>query len=283
MESVLEVSGLCKRYPSFCLENVSFSIGRGEIMGFIGRNGAGKTTTIKSILGLVKADGGSIRYFGKDFYENEREIKERIGYACGSIGYYPRKRLCDLARITKSFYGSFDERTYRRYLDEFGIDDKKRPTELSEGMKVKFNLSLALFHGAELLILDEPTSGLDPISREELLETFITLAERGVTILFSTHIISDLVKCADSVTYIKNGKIVTSAAVGDHIDRYLIAHIAECPSDLLCSRAVGICRDKSGYSILIDKKDADILEGAELSRPTLEEVMIHLEKGSFKQ
>lgn len=283
MESVLEVSGLCKRYPSFCLENVSFSIGRGEIMGFIGRNGAGKTTTIKSILGLVKADGGSIRYFGKDFYENEREIKERIGYACGSIGYYPRKRLCDLARITKSFYGSFDERTYRRYLDEFGIDDKKRPTELSEGMKVKFNLSLALSHGAELLILDEPTSGLDPISREELLETFITLAERGVAILFSTHIISDLVKCADSVTYIKNGKIVSSAAVGDHIDRYLIAHLAERPSGLLCSCAVGICRDKNGYSILIDKKDADILEGAELSRPTLEEVMIHLEKGSFKQ
>lgn len=283
MDSVLSVDGLCKRYPSFYLENVGFSVGRGEIMGFIGRNGAGKTTTIKSILGLAAPDSGSIHYFGKDFQKNEREIKERIGYACGSIGYYPRKRLCDVARVTKSFYKNFDEQLYRRYLNEFGIDDNKRPIELSEGMKVKFNLSLALSHGAELLILDEPTSGLDPISREELLEIFLTLAERGVAILFSTHIISDLVKCADSVTYIKEGKIISSAAISEYTDRYLLAHVREHLSDALISRAVGICREKSGYSVLIDKNDTDIIGDSALLRPSLEEVMIHLEKGRHGQ
>lgn len=196
-DTVLQVQGLCKNYPAFTLSEVSFSQEAGRIMGFIGRNGAGKTTTLKSILGLVHPDAGEIRYFGLPFAQNEQRIKEQIGYAAGGTSYYQRRRVGEIARMTASFYPGWDDAAYRNYLRRFSLDESKCLRELSEGMKVKFLLTLALSHHAKLLLLDEPTSGLDPVSREELLEIFLRLAEEGVAILFSTHITSDLEKCAE--------------------------------------------------------------------------------------
>ncbi|MBQ9459849.1 MAG: ABC transporter ATP-binding protein [Oscillospiraceae bacterium] len=209
--AVLEVKNLCKEYPSFRLENISFSVEQGSIMGFIGRNGAGKTTTLKSILNLVHPSAGEISYFGLSLAEHEREIKQRIGYAGGAVDYYKRKRISEIVDVTRMFYENWDEKEYRRYLDAFSLDPAKTPSQLSEGMKVKLNLTLALSHHAELLILDEPTSGLDPVSRDELLDAFTFLRERGVAVLFSTHITSDLEKCADHITYIVKGKLISSA------------------------------------------------------------------------
>ena len=212
MEYALEVQNLCKAYPKFTLNNVSFSVEKGTVMGFIGRNGAGKTTTLKSILNIVHPDGGTIRCFGLDLAQNEAEIRRRIGFAGGAVDYYKRKPIRDIVAVTRRFYPEFDEGTYRKYLELFALDEDKTPGQLSEGMRVKFNLVLALSHRAELLILDEPTSGLDPVSREELLEVFRHLARGGVTILFSTHITSDLDRCADGITYIKNGSILFTGA-----------------------------------------------------------------------
>ena len=208
--SIAEVKDLCKEYPSFKLNRVSFCLTEGHITGFIGRNGAGKTTTIKSMLNLVHPSGGDISFFGLSFAENEKEIKRRIGYSTGAVNYYPKKNIRDIVSITKTFYPNWDECAYREYLKFFSLDENKRPCELSEGMKVKFNLLLALSHRAEILILDEPTSGLDPFSRDELLELFNRLKERGVAILFSTHITSDLEKCADDIVYISHGKIIAA-------------------------------------------------------------------------
>lgn len=205
--SIVEVRGLCKAYPAFCLNDVSFSLEEGRIAGFIGRNGAGKTTTIKSMLNLVHADGGTISYFGLSLAEHEREIKQRVGYSTGTVSWYPRKTIREIADVTKAFYPNWDEAAYRRYLGLFSLDESKRPIELSEGMKVKFNLLLALSHRAEVLVLDEPTSGLDPFSRDELLEVLATLRGHGVTVLFSTHITSDLERCADDIVYISGGRI----------------------------------------------------------------------------
>lgn len=206
--SIVEVSSLRKEYPAFTLKDVSFSIGQGIITGFIGRNGAGKTTTIKSILNFVHPDGGEIRYFGLPFADHESDIKKRIGYSTGTISWYPRKKIRDIVSIVREFYETWDDDAYRRYLEMFHLDEDKTPRELSEGMKVKFNLLIALSHGAEILILDEPTSGLDPFSRDELLNVFSDLKERGVAIFFSTHITSDLEKCADDIVYISKGEIV---------------------------------------------------------------------------
>ncbi|MBE6998030.1 MAG: ABC transporter ATP-binding protein [Ruminococcaceae bacterium] len=208
--NVLEVEGLCKAYPGFHLQSVSFSVAPGSIMGFIGRNGAGKTTTLKSLLHLVHPDAGAIRFFGLDLEAHEGEIKQRIGYAGGAVDFYRRKPIRALAEVTRSFYPNWDEAAYRRYMDAFSLDEGKTPAQLSEGMRVKLSLALAMSHRAELLILDEPTSGLDPVSREELLDAFTFLRSRGVAILFSTHITSDLEKCADHISYISGGRLLAS-------------------------------------------------------------------------
>ncbi len=217
--NVLEVRGLCKHYPKFTLSDVSFSVREGIIMGFIGRNGAGKTTTLKSILGIVHPDAGEICFFGRDFAGHEREIKQKIGFAGGAVDYYKRKPIQKLLDVTKTFYDNWDDDTCRRYMELFSLDADKTPGELSEGMRVKLNLTLALSHGARLLILDEPTSGLDPVSREELLDTFRFLREKGIAILFSTHITSDLEKCADDITYIAKGKLIASEPMAAFLSR----------------------------------------------------------------
>ena len=220
MENILSVKGLCKEYPEFKLKKVTFQVEPGSIMGFIGRNGAGKTTTIKSILNLVHPSAGEILYFGKNLAEHEREIKQRIGYAAGTDNFYKKKHIKDIVAITKSFYENWDEEAYRHYLNVFELVEEKSPEQLSEGMKVKLNLAIALSHKAEFLILDEPTSGLDPFSRDELLEVFEKVAGEGVTILFSTHITSDLDKCASHIAYIRKGEIVASKTKDDFIRNY---------------------------------------------------------------
>ena len=205
-----QVRGLAKEYPSFRLSAVSFGLEGGRITGFIGRNGAGKTTTIKSMLNLVHPDAGTIQFFGLPVSGNEAEIKQRIGYSTGTVSWYPRKKIRDIVGIVKTFYANWDDDAYRRYRELFSIEEGKTPLALSEGMKVKLNLLLALSHRAEVLILDEPTSGLDPFSRNELLEVFKSLRD----------IISDIEKCADDILYISRGQIVAALPKGDFVRQY---------------------------------------------------------------
>ena len=216
---VLEVRELCKAYPGFQLKDITFQLEKGRIMGFIGRNGAGKTTTLKSLLHIVHPDSGVIRYFEKPYDKNEREIKCRVGYSTGAVNYYPRKKIRELVDITRRFYPAWSDTDYRHYLDLFALSEEKTPAQLSEGMRVKLNLALALSHHAELLILDEPTSGLVPVSREELLEIFRYLRDQGIAILFSTHITSDLEKCADDITYIAKGRMIASEQLDGFLRR----------------------------------------------------------------
>lgn len=218
--SIVTVRNLEKRYPSFTLDKVSFSLEAGRITGFIGRNGSGKTTTIKSMLNLVHPDGGEIEFFGMPLRGNEGAIKKRIGYSTGTINWYPHKKIKAIADVVRSFYDSWDDGAYRQYLELFGLDEEKAAIELSEGMKVKCNLLFALSHGAEALILDEPTSGLDPFSRDELLGLFEKISKKGVAIFFSTHIISDIEKCADDIVYISRGKIVSAMSKEDFEKRH---------------------------------------------------------------
>ena len=214
MTEILTVRNLCKHYPAFELHDVSFSIRASSIMGLIGRNGAGKTTTIKSILRLVRPDGGSVEFLGQPVDDDAAALRREAGYVSGDLCYYPRKRLSQLTAVTRSFYSAWDSARYEALLRRFSLDDSKRVCELSAGMKVKYQLACALSHGAKLLILDEPTSGLDPVSRDDLLELLRSLCEQdGVSILFSTHITSDLDACADDVTYLQNGTVAQSVSL----------------------------------------------------------------------
>lgn len=276
--SVLSVENLSKTYPGFRLEQVSFALRPGKIMGFIGRNGAGKTTTLKALLNFVHADSGSVQFFGLDLPGHELEIKQRLGFAMGGVDYYSKSRLRTITAVTRRFYQSWDEEAYRRCLKRFDLDESKTPAQLSAGMRVKYNLTLALSHRAELLILDEPTSGLDPVSRDDLLEVFLDLSDQGVSILFSTHITSDLDKCADDITYIRNGHILASQDMPSFIDCWRLAELAEQPADpQLAAQLVGCKRAKSGYTALIRAEQAE-QSGLPCFPATLEDIMVHLEK-----
>lgn len=219
--NALEVRGLSKTYPAFALKDVSFDVLQGAVVGFIGRNGAGKSTTLKSILGLVHPDGGDVRFFGQDVRQHEREFKEQIGVVLGGIDFYPKKKVKTITDVTRRFYDNWDEEKYRHYLQLFALDESKRVDQLSSGMKVKYLLALALSHNAKLLILDEPTSGLDPVSRDELVALFRAIVADGQrSILFSTHITSDLEKCASHITFIKDGEIFHSSTVAEFMAAY---------------------------------------------------------------
>ena len=271
----LEVRGLTKEYPAFTLRDVSFSLAPGAITGFIGRNGAGKTTTINSVLSFVHPDGGQISFFGMPWAEHERKIKEKTGFVSAGMTYHTRKKLKVITSVTKAFYPAWDGKAYEKYMAAFGLDGEKTPAELSNGMKIKYALALALSHGAELLILDEPTSGLDPISREELVEVFLRLKNEGKTVFFSTHITSDLEKCADRILFLQRGRLKADDTLDSFRDAWRIAECAgEIPPALMRS-ARGICPTRDGCTVLVRREDAGAFGARKAS---LEEIMIHLEK-----
>lgn len=277
--ALLEVEGLTKRYPGFTLDSVSFRLETGYIMGFIGRNGAGKTTTLKSMLGLVHADAGSVRIDGTEYREDEHLAKQKLGVAFGGVDYYPRARLSDIARVTRRFYEAWDETQYCALLQRFQLDEKKRVRELSQGMKVKFSLALALSHNAKLLLLDEPTSGLDPVSREELIELLQHIVEDGEhSILFSTHITSDLEKCADYITYIRGGRIAASTDLDSFKSEYRLVRGTRAQlTEPLVQKFIGARKNAFGFTALAKAEDAAAMVGLEIAPADLESIMIYFD------
>lgn len=270
--NALSVAGLGKRYDGFALEDVGFALQPGRIMGFIGRNGAGKTTTLKAIMGMVRPDCGRVLFWGLPLEGNEAQIKRRVGFVSGGFEPYAKARLGLITRVTRRFYPAWDEEAYRGYLKRFDLNEDKTPRQLSAGMRVKYALVLALCRGAELLILDEPTSGLDPVSREDLLEIFMDLAQAGKAILFSTHITADLDKCADDITYIRQGKIAASEELKGFAARFRVAEGPQPPAV-----ALGVRRMKTGCSALIPAED-EARAGMPCRRAGLDDIMVHLER-----
>lgn len=281
---MLNVTNLCKQYERFELKNVSFSLEPGYIMGFVGRNGAGKTTTLKSMLNLVHPDGGSVNMFGMDFIPNELAIKQKISFMFGGIHCYPKKKIKDISNVVKRFYDEWNDAAYEAYLTRFELDPEKRVDELSEGMKVKFNLALALSHNAKLLILDEPLNGLDPVSRDDLVELFQELIEDGErSILFSTHITSDLDKCADYITFIQDGEVIESSTKDDLFAAYRIVKGTPEQLESLTGCMIGYKTNAFGFTGLAKTAHVNERDDLTLEAPTLEDIMIfHDKRGTRK-
>lgn len=210
-EMLMRVTGLTKRYKTFTLDRVAFDIPKGYIMGFAGQNGAGKSTTIKCMMQLIGYDEGNIELFGDKEGKQPEQLKERIGYVSEEQYFYEEMTVEWTGRFVGSFYKKWDGELFRRLLDRFHVNPRKKVKELSRGMKVKLSLSLAMAHHPELLILDEPTSGLDPVIRNELLDVFLEIIQNeNRSIFFSSHISSDIEKVADYITVIHDGKIIAS-------------------------------------------------------------------------
>lgn len=275
----IDIRGLNKRYEHFQLKDVSFQLEKGFIMGFIGANGAGKTTTIKSILNLVAMDSGDIRVLGKEMRTHELELKQEIGSAFGDINFYTRSKIKTLTNVIKRFYHNWNDEAYHQYLKRFQLNENKKISELSTGMKVKYNLAIALSHGAKLLILDEPTSGLDPVARDNLLDIFRELVAGGeISILFSTHITTDLEKCADYITYINNGRIINSAEKEEFIETYRLVNGKAEQLDWIQDKLIAYKTNSFGFTGLIHAKDLDPVLDLKSTLPNLEEIMIYFSK-----
>lgn len=277
---VLEINNLCKKYPTFTLDNVSFSFELGYIMGFIGRNGAGKTTTLKSMLNFVHPDSGTVSICGYDTKKDEFLVKNNIGFVSGLDGFYNSKKIKTVTNVTKRFFKNWNENLYKELLQKFNLDENKLISSLSAGMKVKYQIALAMSHDAKLLILDEPTSGLDPVSRDELVLLFQDYVANGDrSILFSTHIISDLEKCADFITYIKNGKIYKSTDIVQFKDSYLLVNgkIDDLTEELK-SKIIGFHKNSFGFEGMIAVENRDLFSSCEFTKPSLEEIMVHIER-----
>ncbi|MEG0238026.1 MAG: ABC transporter ATP-binding protein [Clostridium sp.] len=255
--NALEINNITKKYKGFSLEDVSFTLKKGFIMGLVGPNGAGKTTTIKAIMNLIQLNSGNIKIFEESMKENEIGIKDRIGFVYDDCTAFDDFTIEYNKKIISSFYSKWDEDKFNEYLKLFELNRQKKVKDLSKGQKMRFSLAIALSHGAELLILDEPTSGLDPVFRSELLELFFDLIKDSeLSILYSTHITADLEKLADYITFIKDGKVQFSKEKDILLEEYsIIKGSLDKLTDDMKKDLIGTKVSKYNFEALIANKD----------------------------
>ncbi|WP_238883143.1 ABC transporter ATP-binding protein [Clostridium sp. YIM B02551] len=223
MENILEVKNLSKEFHGFKLDNISFNLEKGSIMGFVGENGAGKTTTIKLILNTIGKSSGDIKIIGKDNVKDEVYVKSQIGYVPDESYFMEGSTLINHSKAIKTFYEGWNEDKFRRYASLWKLPLDIKISEFSKGMKTKAMIALALAHEPKLLILDEPTAGLDPVARIEVLDMLREFVEDGErSAFFSTHITSDLDKIADYITVIHKGRILQSIAMDKFEEDFIL-------------------------------------------------------------
>ncbi|HJQ37029.1 MAG TPA: ABC transporter ATP-binding protein [Thermoanaerobaculia bacterium] len=210
---VIDVNQLSRRFDTkTALDDVTLSVPRGAVYGLVGANGAGKTTLIKHILGLLRAQGGSVRVFGLDPVADPVGVLSRIGYLSEENDLPGWMRLDELIRYSRAFRPSWDDDYAEELRQSFALDPAAKIKNLSKGQKARVGILIALAYRPDLLVLDEPSSGLDPIVRRDILGAIIrTVADEGRTVLFSSHLLEEVEQVADYVTMINKGRIVLSA------------------------------------------------------------------------
>lgn len=281
MTNILEVSSLSKRYDGFHLNDISFTIPKGYIMGLIGPNGSGKTTTIKCILNMIKKNDGSIKIFGVDHITHEQIIKKEIGVVFDSNYFVAEWNMKQVEASLSLFYEKWNSEKFHSMLERFNIEPSKKVQELSKGMQMKLMLSCAFSYDAKLLILDEPTSGLDPVSRDELLNILGEYIEDGEhSVLFSTHITTDLDKIADYITFINFGECIFTGGKDEFIDLFRIARGGkEELSKELKAVLIGLREYSTGYEALIKTEDLAYFPSVTCEEATIDDIIIFMNKG----
>lgn len=282
--NAIEVTGVSKSYGNYKLTDVTFGVPKGYITGLIGPNGAGKSTIIKMIMGMVKPENGSISIFGNVASPDNGKYREEIGYVSDENIYYDSLSMGRMKQIIAPFYSNWDEDAYTKYMTLFELPARKKIKDCSKGMKMKFSIAMALSHHPSLLIMDEPTAGLDPVFRRELLDLLSEyIMDEEKTVLFSTHLTTDLDRVADYITFLHGGRLVLTDTKDDVLERYLLVKGASnlLDSDLR-SELVGVRETAVGFEGLArERNKAMELFGdhALYQQPTLEDIMYFTVKG----
>lgn len=280
MHSALELAGVSKRFPGFYLDNLSFTLPQGYIMGLVGPNGAGKTTTIQLIMDMLKPDAGQIQVFGLDLKGHELQIKENVGVVFDSLMFVDGWTVNDTERIISPFYNRWNAKCFAELVQQFDLPRKKQIGTFSRGMQMKLMLACALSHDARLLILDEPTSGLDAVTRDqlsEILQNYIRNGDRSV--LFSTHISSDLERIADYITFIRDGKLFFTGSLEDLMESFCL--IKGKPGQLtaeLEAKILGLRATDMGFEGLIKADQAWEFGDVLIDQPSLDDVVVYASK-----
>jgi ABC-2 type transport system ATP-binding protein len=212
-DPIISVTGVTRRFGTHtALDAVTVTLPRGGVYGLVGANGAGKTTLIKHILGLLRAESGTVRVFGLDPVADPVGVLSRIGYLSEDHDLPAWMSVAELVRYSRALYPAWDQAYAEELRASFGLDPAAMIKNLSKGQKARAGLLVALAHRPELLLLDEPSSGLDPVVRRDILEAIMrTIADEGRTVLFSSHLLDEVERVADHVTMINHGRIVMSA------------------------------------------------------------------------
>lgn len=284
MENILTLEHVFRQYPDFRLQDISFQVPAGSIMGFIGENGAGKSTTIKLILNMLRRDSGRITVFGQDNIKEERRIKEELGVVLGELNIPDNMNAGQLNRVLRRVYGRWNEETFAGLLRRFGLKEGMAVKEYSKGMRMKLAIAAALSHDARLLLLDEPTSGLDPVVRDEILDLFLEfIQDESHSILVSSHIVGDLEKIADYITLIHRGKLLFSEEKDLLKERYRIIRGPEEAFAVFDPKALtGHRRGRFGSEALLDREAAGAVclpEGMAEDPAGIEDIMLFHVKG----
>ena len=274
--NAIEVKNLSKNYKDFSLENISFTLPSGCIMGLVGENGAGKSTTIKLILDMIKKSSGEIKILGKDTKEFS---KEDIGVVTEEIGVPLSFNAKEINSVFKNIYKQWNEKDFFAYMEKFNILTNKKIKAFSKGMKMKLYIALALSHNAKLLILDEATSGLDPVMRDEILDIFNEFTrDESHSILISSHIVSDLEKICDYIAFMHNGKLILCEEKDELLNNY---SIIQCDQNTInkIDKADILSIRKSEYAVKAVIKSRAVTGNMISSPINLEDLFVYMIRG----
>lgn len=276
---MLSIRGLSKRYMNFSVEDVTFNVPDGTVVGLIGENGAGKSTIIKSVLGAVHPDGGEILVDGMPLDKLDRSGRQKISFVLDDMGLPMELTLSMLDKVLSNIFEKWDSAKFKSLVQKFGLPEKKMLREFSKGMKMKATIAVALSYESNLLILDEPTSGLDPVVRDDILEMIYDYnRQNGRAALISSHITTDLEKICDYIVYIHGGKVIFNEEKDELLSRYAIYSTDEKQlAELDKTAVVKVLRRDYGVDILASKEKMP--RDFEYRPVSLDDIMLFYSKG----
>ena len=278
---MLKVNNLCKNFGNFCIDNISFHLPKGYIMGLVGENGAGKSLLMKTIMNVYTQDSGEVYVDGINIAEDVVAARNKIGFVLDECFFEMRMTGKDNVKYFSEYYKDFDKNLFDKYIGEFGIDMKKKLKDLSKGMSMKFQIAFALSHKAELFIFDEPTASLDPEYYNEFQKLMADIVSKGdKSILISTHLTDALDRLADYILFMDKGKLVFAGTKEELIEDYRIIKCEDYKINNIPSEMIVYIDKKDNHNTVMVKckKFVNLSNMFELERPTIEDIMFYVIK-----